>query len=275
MLTRQIPSSGHQLPVIGLGTYVSFNVSLESVEVKNLQNVLSLFFDAGGSLIDFSPMYGNSEEVVGTLLKQSAIQNKAFIAAKVWTIGRHSGIEEMNKSLCKLKSDPIDLMQVHNLIDCETHLCTLNEWKQAERIKYIGITHFASSGFCELMSFIKRHRCIDFCQFPYSIATHREHEYFLDFCADYGIATIINRPLEQGALFTKLKYAALPSWAHEIDCDSFGQFFLKYLLSFEAVTCVIPATSNLKHMHDNLQAGEGRLPDKQQRMKMYQYFKDN
>lgn len=272
MLTRPIPSTGEPLPVIGLGTYRAFNVSLNPFKKKDLREVLRLFFEAGCSLIDSSPMYGKAEAVTGDLLDAMGARDQAFVATKVWTSGRQSGIDEMNDSLRKLKCDRIELMQVHNLVDCDTQLSTLREWKQDGRIKYIGITHYATSGFTELGRYIEKYPDIDFCQFPYSIAVRDAEDYFLDLCAGNGVATLINRPFEQDGLFRDVQRAALPEWAAEFGCATWGQFFLKYLLSFEAVTCLIPATSNPRHMAENLSAGEGRLPDKREQKMMSVFF---
>lgn len=272
MLTRPIPSTGEALPVIGLGTYRSFDVSLTPFKKKDLQEVLRMFFAAGGTVIDSSPMYGKAEAVTGKILESIGGRDRAFVATKVWTSGRQAGIKEMNDSLDKLKCASIELMQVHNLVDCRTHLETLREWQAADKIKYIGITHYTDQAFGELASYLKEYPWIDFCQFPFSIGQRDAEDYFLDLCADHDVATLINRPLDQDRLFKVAGRTALPEWAGEIDCHSWSQFFLKYLLSHPAVTCVIPATGNPDHMADNLKAGEGPLPGPNERKLMADIF---
>ena len=273
MLTRPIPSSGEPLPVIGLGTYRSFNVSINPFKKKDLQEVLRLFYAGGGTLIDSSPMYGKAEEVVGTLRAGVAGDENAFIATKVWTSGRQKGIDAMNDSFRKMGcTGTMGLMQIHNLQDYQTHLETLKGWKADGRIRYIGITHYTESAFGEMGRYIKGEPEIDFCQFPYSIERRAAEEYFLDLCADHGVATLINRPFEQDGLFADVRCAPLPEWAADLGVGSWGQYFLKYLLSFETVTCVIPATSNPDHMADNLKAGLGPMPDAADRKRMAVHF---
>jgi aryl-alcohol dehydrogenase-like predicted oxidoreductase len=272
MLTRFVPSTKEPLPVIGLGTYRAFDVRLGPGNRDALTEVLALFFEAGGSLIDSSPMYGRAEAVIGELLDGAPFQDQAFLATKVWTNGRRRGIRQMQDSLAKLRRPSIRAMQVHNLVDCETQLETLRAWKQNGRIDYIGITHYTPSGFGELGDLLKTHADIDFCQFPYSIAARRAEEYFLDLCADTGTATLINRPFEQDGLFGRVLGEPLPPIAGELGITEWGQFFLKYLLSFDAVTCLIPATSNPAHMRANLAAGEGPMPDNAMRRRMSQLF---
>jgi diketogulonate reductase-like aldo/keto reductase len=272
MLTKPIPSSGEELPVIGLGTYRAFNTSLNPFKKKDLQQVVNLFFDAGGTLIDSSPMYGKAEAVTGDVLASINGHDKAFLATKVWTDGQQQGINEMEDSLRKMRCTEIELMQVHNLVDCDTHLETLRDWQAAGRVKYIGITHYTESAFGELGSYLKKYPWIDFCQFPYSIARRDAEDYFFDLCADLEVATLINRPFEQDGLFAKIKRSPVPAWAADFGCTSWAQFFLKYILGHDPATCAIPATSNPDHMADNLVAGEGRLPDAAELKKMADYF---
>jgi len=272
MLTKPIPSTGEALPVIGLGTYRAFNTSLNPFKKKDLQQVVNLFFDAGGTLIDSSPMYGKAEAVTGDVLASVNGHDKAFLATKVWTDGKQQGISEMEDSLRKMRCTEIELMQVHNLVDCETHLATLRDWQAAGKVKYIGITHYTENAFSELGDYLKRYPWIDFCQFPYSIARRDAEDYFLDLCADLQVATLINRPFEQDGLFTKIRRSPVPEWAEDFGCTSWAQFFLKYIFGHEPATCAIPATSNPDHMADNLVAGEGRLPDATELKKMAEYF---
>jgi len=272
MLTKPIPSSGEELPVIGLGTYRAFNTSLNPFKKKDLQQVVNLFFDAGGTLIDSSPMYGKAEAVTGDVLASINGHDKAFLATKVWTDGQQQGINEMEDSLRKMRCTEIELMQVHNLVDCDTHLKTLRDWQSDGRVKYIGITHYTESAFDELGSYLKKYPWIDFCQFPYSIARRDAEDYFFDLCADLQVATLINRPFEQDGLFAKIKRSPVPEWAADFGCTSWAQFFLKYIFGHGPATCAIPATSNPDHMADNLVAGEGRLPDAAELNKMAAYF---
>lgn len=272
MLTRFVPSTKEQLPVIGLGTFRAFDARLGGASREALTDVLRLFFEAGGTLIDTSPMYGRAEAVIGELLAGASFQSQAFLATKVWTNGRKRGIRQMQDSLAKLQRPSIRLMQVHNLVDCETQLETLRIWKDDGRIDYIGITHYTPSGFADLADILKTNPDIDFCQFPYSIAERRAEAYFLDLCADTGTATLINRPFEQDGLFGRVRRAGLPPWAGELGISEWAPFFLKYLLSFESVTCLIPATGNPAHMRANLAAGVGELPDAAMRRRMVQLF---
>ena len=274
VLTRLIPSTGEPLPVIGLGTYRAFNVSRNAPQNNDLRKVLKLFFDAGGSVIDTSPMYGQAEAIVGDLLENLSLHEKTFIATKVWTNGMEKGIDEMNMSFQKLRCQNMELMQIHNLVDTDVHLETLKSWKSEGRIKYIGITHYSHSAFGELGSYIKTEPEIDFCQFPYSIERRSAETYFLKFCADYGVATLINCPFEQDGLFLGIHRKKLPEWAGHLGIESWAQYFLKYLLADQSVTCLIPATSNPSHMADNLKAGIGPLPDLAERTRMALYFEN-
>jgi len=268
MLTRPIPSTGIPLPVIGLGTYRSF-----ARYTPELAHVLTLFFGAGGSLIDSSPMYGAAETVSGDVLAEVDGRSTAFLATKVWTLGKQKGIDEMNASFGNMGAgDTMELMQVHNLVDTDTHLDTLKGWKAEGKIKYIGITHYTTSAFQELGNYIRKEPEIDFCQFPYSIEQRAAENGFLQLCADYGVATLINMPFEQDGLFTSVLGERLPDWAEDIGIDTWGQYFLKYLLADDAVTCLIPATGDPSHMADNLKAGFGPIPDHAERKRMALYF---
>ncbi len=271
MTTKPIPKSGEALPVVGLGTARTFDVGLDDEERARLTEVLRLLFEAGGSVIDSSPMYGRSEAVVGRLLADMGAVDRAFIATKVWTQGRQAGIAQMEASESKLKDRRIELMQVHNLVDTETQLHTLRAWKERGRIQYIGITHYTTRAFGELEQVMKSHE-LDFLQLPYSIASREAERRLLSVAADRGVATLINIPFARGSLFQAVKGRELPKWAVELGCASWGQFFLKYLLGHPAVTCVIPGTSKPRHMSDNVQAGMGRLPDAAQRGKMAAFW---
>lgn len=274
MITKEIPSTGEALPVIGLGTYRAFNATLYPKKMKELKDVLTLFLEAGGTLIDSSPMYGKAESVTGDILANINTNHKAFLATKVWTDGKQNGINEMNESLRKMRCTQLNLMQVHNLVDCDTHLSTLREWQTAGKIQYIGITHYTENAFDELGRYLKKYPEINFCQFPYSIARRDAEDYFLDLCQDLNVATLINRPFEQDGLFAKIKRVTLPEWAAELGCTTWAQYFLKYILGHAGATCAIPATSNPDHMADNLISGQGRMPDSQELKKMAKYFDD-
>ena len=271
MITKPIPSTGEALPVIGLGTYKTFNISHKHLN-NQLEEVLNLFFEAGGTLIDSSPMYGKSEAIIGQLLHKIDPNIKTFLATKVWTNGNQNGIEEMSQSLHKMGCSRMDLMQIHNLVDADTHLKTLKEWREEGKIKYIGITHYTDNAFDELANYLKEYPEIDFCQFPYSIARREAEKYFLDLCDDLEVATLINRPFEQDDLFESVRNQPIPAWAIEFGCVTWAQFFLKYILGHKAVTCAIPATSKPEHMAENLIAGIERLPDANERKKMTSYF---
>lgn len=260
MLKRPIPSSGEQLPVVGLGTWIQFDVGLSESEREPLREVLRLMAKKGGRVIDSSPMYGHSEKVIGDLTTEIGNSDHFFYATKVWTSGRQAGINQMNASMEKMRRSTMDLMQVHNLVDMPTHLETLRAWKNEGKVRYIGATHYTVSAHSRLEQIITGED-IDFVQFNYSIRTRNAEQRLLDTARDNDVAVIINRPYEGGALFGAVKGEQLPEWASEYDINSWGQFFLKYILSHPAVTCVIPGTSNPNHLVDNMGAGFGRLPD--------------
>ncbi|QMU31256.1 aldo/keto reductase [Adhaeribacter radiodurans] len=271
MLVRKIPSTNEPLPVIGLGTWQTFDVSPSPAVRAPLKEVLQQFVEMGGKIIDSSPMYGESEVVVGDLAAELKVAKKLFMATKVWTQGRQEGISQMETSMREMRSNPLDLMQIHNLVDWQTHLTTLREWKAAGRIRYIGITHYLVSAFDKLEK-IMRSEPIDFVQLNYNITTREAANRLLPLAQEKNIAVIVNRPFESGGLFSLVKDKPLPEWAREFDCASWGQFFLKYILGHPAITCVIPATSKIKHLTDNMGAGYGRLPDGAARKRMEQYI---
>ncbi|MFB6345177.1 MAG: aldo/keto reductase [bacterium] len=272
MRARKIPSTGEELPVVGLGTWQQFDVDSDPVLTRPLKAVLQHLFQSGGTVIDTSPMYGRAETVLGTLLEDLGQTKKAFLATKVWTRGRDSGIRQMNQSLRKLNVSTIDLMQVHNLVDWQTHLRTLQDWKEQGKVRYLGVTHYTASAFNELKTVMTNHD-LDFVQLPYSIEFTRAEQTLLPLAEDRGIAVIVNRPFEAGSLFRGVQNEPLPEWASEIGCSSWAQYFLKYILAHPSVTCVIPGTSNPDHMLDNARAGMGVLPDQAQRQQMRSYWK--
>ncbi len=260
MLTRRIPSSGESLPVIGLGTWQTFDVGDSAAARQPLADVLAAFVELGGRLVDSSPMYGRSEYVLGDLAAQLALRDRLFIATKVWTTGRRAGLEQMEDSLRKLRADPIDLMQVHNLVDADTHLATLRDWKRSGRVRHLGVTHYTTGGQDAVARLIAA-EAVDFIQINYSIGERSAEERLLPLAADRGVAVIVNRPFAGGSLFRRLRQRPLPAFAAEIGCESWAQLMLKFIVSHPAVTCAIPATSKVSHLRDNLKAGTGPLPD--------------
>ena len=273
MLKRIIPSSGELLPVVGLGTWKQFDVDLSVTDKEPLSEVLQLMAQQGGTLIDSSPMYGKSEEVIGALTKELSNRDDFFYATKVWTTGAKSGIQQMESSMRKMNRKTMDLIQVHNLMDYKTHLKTLRQWKEEGKIRYIGITHYTSSAHEELENIIKSEK-IDFVQFNYSIRVRNAETRLLRIAKDKGIAVIINEPFEKGDLFRIIKDKQLPEWCTDYEIENWAQFFLKYIISHPAVNCVIPATSNPSHSTQNVKAGIGILPDEKGRLKMVQFIKD-
>jgi diketogulonate reductase-like aldo/keto reductase len=267
MLTRAIPSSGEKLPVIGLGTWQTFDVDLTSDTRRQLEDVLSLFVKLGGRVIDSSPMYGHAEDVIGDLTATLGIRDKLFVATKVWTRGKENGIRSMERSMVRLRTKRIDLMQVHNLLDAHIHLETLREWKEQRRIRYIGITHYESGAFGEVEK-IMRNEKLDFVQINYSLMEREAEERILPLARERGIAVIVNRPFGGGDLFSRVRSKPLPEWATEFECRSWAQFFLKWIVGHPAVTCAIPATAKPRHLEDNMQGGIGRLPDAKTRERM-------
>ena len=269
-LLRKIPASGEELPLIGLGTSRTFEVGESSAERAPLREVLEGFFASGARLIDTSPMYGRAETVLGELMTP-AMHQRAFLATKVWTRGERSGIEQMTHSAQLLKSARLDLIQVHNLLDLETHLKTLREWQESGRVRYIGVTHYTVSAHPELARVLAREK-LDFVQFNYSPLTRDAETRLLPLAAERGVAVLVNRPFEDGALFQAVHGKPLPAWAGDVDAASWGQLALKYIGAHPAVTCIIPATGKLAHLQDNLAAGRGRLPDARQREAIAQAF---
>ncbi len=265
--TRAIPSTDEQLPVIGVGTWRTFDVGNSSAERDPLEEVLKTLISKGGKVIDSSPMYGQSERVVGDLSEELKLNASLFMATKVWTTGKQEGIDQMNRSFALMKRKQMDLMQVHNLVDWKTHLKTLREWKEQGKIRYIGITHYSEGAYGSVEEVINNNQ-LDFLQINYSLQSRKSGERLLPLARDKSMAVIINRPFEEGALFQRVKGKQLPEWAKEFDCTSWAQFFLKFIISNPAVTCAIPGTSKPHHMLDNLGAAFGKLPDEMHRERM-------
>lgn len=269
--SREIPSSGEQLPSVGLGTWQTFDVGSDANKRIELTKVLRALVDGGGSVVDSSPMYGSSETVVGDLAKQAGLVDDLFMATKVWTSGTAAGVAQMQRSLARMQTARMDLLQVHNLLDAELHLETLREWRQQQRVRYLGVTHYHSGGYPEMLRLMKKYP-LDFIQINYSLAHREAEQKILPLAAERGIAVLINRPFAGGDLFAAVRRKSLPTWAREFDCHSWGQFFLKFVLANRAVTCVIPGTSKVHHLQDNLQAGRGKLPTRKQQRLMLDYL---
>lgn len=268
-MKRTIPGTNESLPVVGVGTWQTFDTGPEGY--PPLREVLSALVEQGGTVIDSSPMYGKSEDVVGKLSTELNLNDKLFIATKVWTSGLKNGMSQMNESMAKLRRGKIDLMQIHNLVDWTTHMKTLTQWKLEGRIRYIGLTHYTDAQHDTLEDIIRKNR-VDFIQVNYNLLDRHAEKSLLPAARDLGVAVLVNRPFEEGALFSRVNGKQLPPWAGEFDCTSWGQFFLKYILSHPAVTCVIPGTSKVKHLLDNLGAGTGKLPDETHRKKMVDWI---
>ena len=266
-LERAVPSSGENIPAVGLGTWRTFDVGASKAERDPLKDVLGRFVTLGGRVVDSSPMYGTAESVVGDLASELAITDKLFLATKVWTSGREAGVAQMEASVRKLRARRLDLMQIHNLLDWRTHLATLRAWKDAGRIRYLGVTHYTASAYDELER-VLRAETLDFVQVNYSLGEREAERRILPLARDRGVAVLANRPFAEGGLFQRVRAQAVPPWAAEFDCDSWAQFFLKWILANPAVTCAIPGTSRPQHMVDNLKAATGKLPDTAMRDRM-------
>ncbi|MGF1547343.1 MAG: aldo/keto reductase [Thiotrichales bacterium] len=267
ILTKAIPASGEQIPVIGLGTSQVFEVGASAAEREGPREVLAALARIPNAVVDTSPMYGSAEEVVGDLGQALDVRARLFYATKVWTSGREAGIAQMEASRRRLQTDRIDLMQIHNLLDWRTHLETLRDWKRDGRIRYLGVTHY-HEGAHDALAAVLRAFPFDFVQLNYSLAEPESERELLPLALERGIAVLVNRPFARGQLFSRVKDKPLPPWAKEIGCASWGQFFLKYVIAHPAVTCAIPGTSKVKHMRDNLGAGVGPLPDATMRSRM-------
>ena len=260
MNTRPIPSTGEALPVVGCGTYIGFDLAPGSPGYALLPGVVEALLDAGGSVFDSSPMYGRAEETTGELLAANGRRAQAFLATKVWTTGRAEGVRQMQASMRLLRSDRIDLMQIHNLVDWRTQLATLRRWKGERRIRYLGITHYSASAYAEVEA-VLRGEALDFLQINYAFDDREAAQRLLPLAAERGVAVIVNMPFGGGGLLRRVLAKPLPTWVAEIGCASWPQLLLKFVLSHPAVTCVIPGTQRSEHMQDNLGAGFGNVPD--------------
>ena len=272
MMTKTIPSSGAALPVVGLGTYSVFDVNSTPAEIALRRDIVGKLVAAGGSLLDTSPLYNRAEKVIGDVIAARAKRDDLFLATKVWIDGRDAGIKQMQRSADLMRTDVIDLMQVHNLRDTSVHMATIREWQQDGRIRYNGLTHYTAGAHRALASAMQEHKP-EFIQINYSLGEREAEERVLPLAQELGIAVLINRPYQAGRLFGAVRGKELPGFAREF-AASWGQFFLKFIISHPAVTCVIPATSKLHHMIDNLGAGFGKMPDSTMRQRMAEFFAD-
>lgn len=259
MHTRTITSTGEPLPVIGCGTYVGFDAAPGNPAFAALPGVVSALLDAGGSVLDSSPMYGKAEAALGQVLADTGLRPRAFVATKVWTSGRAAGLRQMEDSLRLLRSETLDLMQVHNLVDWRTQLASVREWQRAGRVRYAGITHYTSSAYADVEA-VLRSEALDFLQINYSVEEREAARRLLPLAAERGVAVLVNRPFDGGGLMRRLRARDLPPWAAEIGCTSWSQVLLKFVLSQPAVTCVIPGSGSPEHMAQNAQAGVGVIP---------------
>lgn len=271
VMRRKIPASGELLPIVGLGTSGVFDVDPTAENLATRREIVELMLERGASVIDTSPMYGQAEDVVGRVVEDLGVRDRVFFATKVWTRGREEGLAQMEESFRLLRTETIDLMQVHNLVDTRTQLRSIRELREAGRIRYSGITHYRVSEHDDLADVIEAERP-DFVQLNYSIVTRAAEDTLLPLAADRGVAVIVNRAFEDGDLFRAVRGRDVPEWAVEAGIESWGQFFLKYVIAHPAVTCVIPGTSKPRHMQDNLGAGTGALPDAALRRRMVSFI---
>jgi diketogulonate reductase-like aldo/keto reductase len=271
MTTRKVPGSGELIPVIGMGTSDTFDVGADGMKRAVLQSVLRSLVEAGGSVIDTSPMYGSAESVTGDLIDELGLGPKLWLATKVWTRGREAGAKQIEASFARLRTKKLDLLQIHNLLDWREHVPTLRALQASGKVRYSGITHYRADAHAELERVLGAEK-FDWVQVNYSLAEPEAAARLLPFCQDKGIAVMVNRPFADGALFARSRGKPLPPWAAEVGCESWGQFFLRWVSSHPAVTCVIPATSKPQHMIDNAAAGRAPLPDARQRERMRAYW---
>ena len=271
MATRRIPGTEESVPVIGMGSSDTFDVGSGSAEREPLREVLRLFDQAGGSVVDTSPMYGRSEQVLGDLFAELGLRPKVWLATKVWTRGREAGVEQIADSMRKLRTDHLELLQIHNLLDWREHLPTVRGMKDGGKLRYTGVTHYRADAHAEVERVLRAER-FDWVQINYSLAERDAERSLFPYCQERGIAVMVNRPFADGALFERTRGKSLPPWAAELGCASWAQFFLRFAASHPAVTCVIPATAKPRHMQDNAAAGAAPLPDAKQREQMAEYF---
>lgn len=273
MIERRVPSTGEMVPAVGLGTWQVFDVAGDAAGTGAARETLRAFVAGGGRVVDSSPMYGSAEAVTGQVAADLGVGDRLFVATKVWTSGRQAGVRQMEESLRRLRVSRVDLMQVHNLVDVETHLATLGAWKAAGRVRLVGITHYHAGAHAELERLVRRGG-LDAVQINYSLAEPEAGDRLLPAAADAGVAVVVNRPFATAAMFRTVRGRPLPEWARaEAGCASWGQFFLRWVLGHPAVTCVIPATHDPGHVADNLAAATDPLPDAAMRRRMADHFR--
>ena len=270
-ILRAIPSTGENLPVMGLGSALTFDVPSRSPQAQTIGEVISLFVARGGKVIDTSPAYGNAESLIGEIAFKSGLRNSLFLATKVWTRTPEQGAAQIEQSLQRFRSRTIDLVQVHNLADADREMALLRESKSKGKIRYTGLTHSERKGHGEMERLLRIQKP-DFIQINYSLMDRAADQRILPLAHEMGVGVIINRPFGGGGIFQVISKKPLPVWAAEFDCHSWAQFLLKWIVSHPAVTCVIPATNSPKHLVDNLGGGMGRLPDAKTRARMASLF---
>ena len=271
IITKTIPSSGQKIPAIGMGTWITFDVDKNIDELKQHIAILVEFFHQGGSMIDSSPMYGMAQKILGITLPLTQNKEKLFSATKVWIPGQHNGIAQMLNSATVWGINKFDLIYIHNMLDWRAHLPTLQQWKAEKKLRYIGMTASHGRRHSEMLDVLTNHK-LDFIQVSYNIHDRDVEEYLLPMAQEKGVAVVANRPFQTNGLFSRVRNKKLPDWASEIDCNNWAQFFLKFVISHPALICAIPATSQLKHMQQNMGALYGRLPDKAMRTEMVKYY---
>jgi diketogulonate reductase-like aldo/keto reductase len=272
MTTRRVAKTDEPIPVVGLGTSDTFDLDASPQARAPLRTVLEAFAAGGASVVDTSPMYGRAEGVLGDLAGATGLRDRLWLATKVWTRGREAGIAQIEQSYARLRTQRLDLLQIHNLLDWQEHLPTLRALQADGRVRYTGITHYRADAHAELERVLAAER-FDWLQVNYSLAEPEAADRLLPWCRDHGVAVLANRPFADGALFARVQGRPLPPWAAELGCASWAQFFLRFALSHPAVTCVIPATSKPRHVADNLAAGRAPLPDASQGRRMLQYWR--
>ncbi len=270
-LMKTISGSNELLPVIGVGTWITFDVGDNSAAMDTRTGVLQEFFDMGGKMVDSSPMYGRSQTVIGRCLERIDNDAGLFSATKIWTPGRDRGVHQINASEKLWGIDRFDLMQIHNMVDWRVHLETLQDWKAKGKIRHIGITTSHGRRHRAMKDVIESQDAFDFVQFTYNILDREAEHHLLPLAQEHGKSVIINRPFQAGGLFHRFANKPLPDWAAEIGCENWAQFFLKFVVSHPAVTCAIPATSRVDHMRENMGACYGSLPDADLRARMIAY----
>jgi diketogulonate reductase-like aldo/keto reductase len=272
-LTKKIPSSGEALPIVGLGSWITFNVGDDPVARDSRAEVMQSFFDGGGRMIDSSPMYGSAQEVIGYCLRKTGNAGNVFATDKVWIATGDEGPEQIERSRALWSVDRFDLLQVHNLVAWEAHLDTLNGMKDDGKLRYVGITTSHGRRHEALESIMRKHD-LDFVQLTYNIADRAVEDRLLPLAQEKGIAVIANRPFRRKELIYRFEDEKLPAWADEIGAASWAQFLLKFVISHPAITCAIPATTRADHVRENLQSARAPLPDEKMRQRMVAYIRE-